>query len=272
MPNDLRLHANRLLRVPYVIGQMRTLWRGFAKWRYRGDWPRTAETDSVPPGPNELRAFFDARTEGQGIFKWDHYFEIYNRHFNKFQGRAVNVLEVGVYSGGSLEMWKHYFGSSARIYGVDIQPGCLAYEGEGVKVFIGDQGDRTFWRNFKQQVPLLDIVIDDGSHRPEHQIVTFEELLPHLRPGGVYLCEDICGVFNSFASYLYGFAHNLNASAQSQTGVDNTRAEVIGATPLQSEVGSIHLYPYISVIERNEKSVSEFVSLRRGNKWEPFLK
>src|SRR5438067_13766465 len=53
---------------------------------------------------NPLRQFFDARSEGRGIWKWLHYFDIYDRHFSRFRGEAVHVLEIGVYSGGSLEM------------------------------------------------------------------------------------------------------------------------------------------------------------------------
>ena len=54
-----------------------------------------------------------------------------------------------------------------------------------IKVFIGDQADRKFWSQFRREVPILDLVIDDGGHEPEQQIVSLEELLPHLRPGGV---------------------------------------------------------------------------------------
>jgi hypothetical protein len=111
--------------------------------------------------PNVLRTFFDNRTEGNGIWKWSHYFDIYDRHFAQFRGEEVHVLEIGVYSGGSLEMWRDYFGPKARIYGVDIEPACRAYESDSVKIFIGDQGDRQFWHEFRGKVPALDIVIDD---------------------------------------------------------------------------------------------------------------
>jgi len=56
------------------------------------------------------------------ITKWDHYFEIYDRHFKRYRDREVTVLEIGVSHGGSLQMWKHYFGSRARIFGIDINP------------------------------------------------------------------------------------------------------------------------------------------------------
>lgn len=105
------------------------------------------------------------------------------------------VLEIGVYSGGSLEMWRDYFGSEATIYGVDIEAACRTYESPGTHILIGDQADPSFWRRVLADgtLPPPDIVIDDGGHTPEQQRVTMEELLPRMRPGGVYLCEDIHG-------------------------------------------------------------------------------
>src|SRR4029077_12460269 len=110
---------------------------------------------------------------------------------------------------------KEYFGSGCRVYGVDIDEECMAYEDTGTKVFIGDQADRSFWATVRQTVPKIDILIDDGGHHPEQQRITLEEMLPHLRPGGVYLCEDIHvfhGVPNHFASYLQGLASSLHSA------------------------------------------------------------
>src|ERR1700674_1200085 len=70
-------------------------------------------------GVNPLRRYFDLHKEGRGILKWNHYFEIYHKHFERFVGKSVNVLEIGVFGGGSLDMWKRYFGSGCRLYGVD---------------------------------------------------------------------------------------------------------------------------------------------------------
>jgi SAM-dependent methyltransferase len=159
------------------------------------------ETQASPPldrDSNPLRDFFEARQQGRGIWKWRHYFDIYHRHLQRFRGSSVALLEIGVYSGGSLDMWRDYFGPQAQIYGVDIEPACRAYESENVKIFIGDQSDRAFWRAFRERVQTLDIVIDDGGHLAEQQIVSLEELLSFLRPGGVYICEDIHRAHNAF--------------------------------------------------------------------------
>jgi hypothetical protein len=213
------------------------------------------ETDTKS---NPLREFFEARTEGPGIWKWDHYFDIYDRHLNRFRGKDVHVLEIGIFSGGSLDMWRDYFGPKASIYGADIDPACKAHERNGVKVFIGDQGDPAFWRNFKREVPILDVVIDDGAHIADLQYVSTEELLPHLRRGGVFLCEDLHDGFNRYTSYVAGLTHKLNA-----TNADNS------CTPFQQDIASIHNYPFVTVIEKNSEPVPKYTVDRRGTVWQP---
>ena len=60
--------------------------------------------------------------------KWKHYFKIYERYFNKYRNKEVYFLEIGISSGGSLQIWKKYFGKNAKIYGVDIESECKKYE------------------------------------------------------------------------------------------------------------------------------------------------
>jgi hypothetical protein len=184
----------------------------------------------------------------------------------------VRVLEIGIYSGGSLDMWRDYFGPRAEIYGVDIEPACKAYERDGTRIFIGDQADQSFWQRFKRQVPVLDIVIDDGGHEPTQQIVTLEELLPHLRPGGVYLCEDIHGPFNRFSLYLSGLAQNLNSFVSASANMSEAEQRIVcPTTPFQQAVASVHLYPFVAVIKRNAHAFQEMRAPKRGTQWQPFL-
>src|SRR5262245_5732196 len=113
---------------------------------------------------------------GRAIHKRMHYFAIYTRHFQRFQSenQIPCVLEVGVKDGGSLEMWRHYFGPRATIIGVDIQEQCLELEKDGFEIMIGDQADRDFWSDFRARFPSVDILIDDGGHTMQQQRVTFE--------------------------------------------------------------------------------------------------
>jgi hypothetical protein len=273
---SLRRELKRLLDIaecfvnkPRLLNQLPNVRQGF---RHSENWKSSIPGDAAPllPGPdtaagssNPLRAFFESRKTGRGIWKWNHYFDAYHRHFGKFVGTNVNVLEIGVYSGGSLEMWRHYFGPGCHVYGVDIEKACKCYEDESTTIFIGDQGDRDFWKSFKGKTPPIDILIDDGGHRTEQQIVTLEEMLPHLRPGGVYLCEDVRGEHNGFSGYMQGIVANLNAFRGSGSEVSTTE--------IQAWIQSVHFYPYMTFIEKADRPVRQFIAPKHGTEWQPYL-
>jgi hypothetical protein len=242
-------------------------------YRFGSQFPAPLDRESIlpplDPGSNQLLTYFESHTTGPGIWKGRHYFDIYVRHLARFVGRPVHVVEIGVYSGGSLQMWRDYFGADSTIYGVDIEEACRAYEGEGVRIFVGNQADRGFWRRFKEKVPFVDVVIDDGGHAPEEMRVTFEELLPIVRPGGVYICEDIAttSTDNTFLAYLGGLAQHLIA----YSGIPPYEEGVASsASALQRHVESIHLYPFVAVIERTSDPVTRFSFPKHGSEWQPF--
>ncbi len=140
---------------------------------------------------NQFEEFFH-RNDHRPIHKSLKYFEIYERFFKRFKGERVRLLEIGVWLGGSLQMWKNYFGNSAKIYGIDINPDCKQYEEEQVKIFIGSQSDSKFLKTIISEVGGFDIVIDDGSHLMGDLSASFENLFGHLSEGGIYLVEDTC--------------------------------------------------------------------------------
>ena len=104
-------------------------------------------------GLRRVSAFWSARSEldriaathtGNVVNKWKHTFEICDRYFSRFRNRDIALLEIGVAGGGSLEIWRRYFGPKARIIGIDINPACTRFEAPGTKIFIGSQGERSF--------------------------------------------------------------------------------------------------------------------------------
>ncbi len=222
---------------------------------------------------NDLKNYFATNTKGPGLWKWQHYFEIYDRHFSRFRGNAPVIVEIGIFSGGSLPMWQSYFGEGAQIIGIDIEPACKAYEKDGVRVFIGDQADRDFWRRFREQIPHVDILIDDGGHEPEQQSVTLEEMLPHMAPGGVFLCEDIHGRHNAFWRMVLSMSDEMNSTdlpsfMEDPQGWAERRNQPMG--PFQKAVKSNSLHPFVAVIEKHGSEQTGLVSAKNGTEWQPF--
>lgn len=142
--------------------------------------------------------------QGRLIDRWEHYFSIYDRHLSKFQTQFCTLLEIGVSHGGSLQVWKDYL-PHADITGVDIDPRCQAFGATPNQVITADQGNP---ENMESIAGLWawDIVIDDGSHVPEHQAISFKALWPKLNPGGVYIIEDIHGVPPNLEADSKGFS------------------------------------------------------------------
>lgn len=201
---------------------------------------------------NDLeKIFYD--NKGAKIHKWKHYLEIYDRHFQKYRNKEIVILEIGVFQGGSLQMWKEYFGEKAKIYGVDINPDCKKLEKDGIEIFIGSQEDRKFLQKLKTLIPKVDILIEDGGHTMRQQIVTFEELYDHVKEDGIYLCEDLHTSYwedygggykcrGTFIEYSKNFIDYINAWHSKQKALrinDFTRSTF-----------ALHYYDSIIVLEK----------------------
>lgn len=148
----------------------------------------------------------------------------------------IRLLEIGVQTGVSIEAWERLF-PDGSIYAIDYdgrgsslsspnrgdQLYRLSPSGSSI-IYYGDQSDGAFLQDLVQDLrdrydsddsptPLLDVVIDDGSHVPTHQIFTFEQLWPHVAPGGLYLIEDIETSYWQQPVGLYGYSFDREPSA-----------------------------------------------------------
>ncbi|MDR5589692.1 class I SAM-dependent methyltransferase [Christiangramia sp. SM2212] len=214
---------------------------------------------------NSLQTYF-LNNQDNAIHKWLHYFDIYDLWFKKYKNKQIIILEIGVYQGGSLKMWREYFGENAKIYAIDINPDCKQFESPNTKIFIGSQEDRDFLREVRAQIPEIDILVDDGGHTMQQQIITFEELYPHLKFGGIYLCEDLHTSYwkiygggyqkpGTFIEFSKGLIDSLHAwhSKDPDLKVDSITSSAYG----------LHYYDSILVIEK--KKITPPKSEIRGN-------
>ena len=122
--------------------------------------------------------------------KWNNYFDIYNNLFKKFVNKKITFVEVGIGNGGSLFMWRKFFGKKAKIIGIELNPEAKKLEKFGFKISIGDQSDPHFWKSFYKKYGKVDILLDDGGHRNIQQITTFMESYSHVKPNGKIVVED----------------------------------------------------------------------------------
>jgi hypothetical protein len=200
---------------------------------------------------NPLEAYFRAN-DGPLIHKWLHYFDIYDRHFAPYRRRPVKVLEFGVSYGGSLRMWRDYFGRKARIVGVDIDPRCLVGAGHRIEVVIGDQDDRDFLTKVAEEHGPFDVVIEDGGHTMTQQINTFEVIWPHVRTGGVYLAEDLHTSY--WTNYGGGLREPASFIEYAKDLIDRQNAwhsrGQLKPDVYTKTIGGIHVYDSIIVFDK----------------------
>ena len=128
----------------------------------------------------------------RAVHKWHHHLPIYDRYFNHWRGKEVRFLEVGVDRGGSLDMWRKYFGEQAIIFGIDIDEDCRQLDGVSGTVRIGSQADEKFLEQVIEEMGgQVDIVLDDGSHNMSDIKITLEALFPKMSDSGIYMIEDL---------------------------------------------------------------------------------
>ena len=128
----------------------------------------------------------------------------YNHRFDKIRHDKLNILEIGVSTGLSLQMWCEYFPNS-KIIGVEIEKIDYQPANNRISILNGDATDSKTFNN----VDNLDIIIDDGSHVFTDQIFSFAILYHKLNRGGIYIIEDVRDIDN-----IGKFFKRLNAKAK----------------------------------------------------------
>ncbi|MFT3929029.1 MAG: hypothetical protein QM709_01925 [Spongiibacteraceae bacterium] len=203
-----------------------------------------------------------------GGHKWWHYFDAYERFLGEFKSKPIRFLEVGVYNGGSLAMWRQYLHKDSIIVGLDIDTKCAQYEDKSanVHVRIGDQSDKVFLAEVIKEFGPFDVILDDGSHICSHMIKTFEyAFLNGLTESGIYIAEDTHSNFwLSYRDQEYSFIdlckdlidishshyHNHD-NIYSFTLGSGHRLKSIDVPRIGAEIQEISFLDSIVVIKRN---------------------
>ena len=208
-------------------------------------------------GVNPLEEYF-RNNDSRLIHKWMHYFEVYHRHFERFRGRPVVVLEFGVNQGGSLEMWRDYFGPDAKIYGVDIDPRCRQFEDDNIRILIGDQADKEFLqrggrrdrstdrrRHRGRRAPDAPAEDDLPAHLPPHER---RRVLPH-RGHAHQLLAGYGGGFRRRGTFMQFAKHKID-----QLNAWHSKTEELQVDEFTRTTDSIHFYDSIVVFERGKRT------------------
>lgn len=201
--------------------------------------------------------------KGRIVHKWLQYPAVYEREFAQYRGTDVNFLEIGIFKGGSLELWREYFGGDAKIAGLDINPDCAGYVDAPNRAFIGSQADPAFLRSVIDEISAPDIILDDGSHIADHQMVTFQTLFPLLKTGGLYAIEDLHTAYWP-GFYKGGYKRSGTAIELAKTLVDDMHAwyHTNGCKLAdKSAIASVRFYDSIVVIEKGDVPMPQHIKV-----------
>ncbi|WP_341225345.1 class I SAM-dependent methyltransferase [uncultured Arcticibacterium sp.] len=210
---------------------------------------------------NSLRNLANIYNPSKG--KCYDFFTLYTKHLKKFKYKRFNLLEIGIggyesptSGGGSLRVWKKYF-RFGRIFGIDINDKS-PHEERRITTFKGSQSNTTFLSDVMNKIGAVDVIIDDGSHRSDDVITSFEFLFPFLSSGGVYVIEDtqtsywnVCGgSMHKDAKTTMNFFKNL------ADGLNHEEFPSPGyiASYFDLNIIAIHFYHNIIFIEKGENN------------------
>ena len=216
------------------------------------------------------RAFY--RTNGPQVFKWGHYLSLYDRHLSRIRSgkKPVRLLEIGVSKGGSLRLWREYFGQDAIIFGIDLDPRCAKLDGLSGRVRIGSQADGAFLKTVVAEMGGVDVVVDDGSHIAQHQIASFETLFSLLSDDGIYICEDLHASYWR-GKFMGGYRRRSTFMEFAKNIVDDMHADFHshgqGLKNAHRLIDGIHFYNSLVVIEKGPQDRPRSIRIGTENLW-----
>jgi len=203
--------------------------------------------------PDDTRfAQIFSQHSGRFVAKWDQYLPVYDDYIGgalEIFGPSLKLLEIGVFDGGSLELWRKYLGNDATIFGIDIDPRCASLFDPPNQVRIGSQDDPAFLDAIVDEMGGIQVVLDDGSHFGRHQEASFKHLFPKLPDGGLYIIEDLHAAY--WPLFEGGYRKAGTGIEMIKSLIDdmhhNYHDEKIG---FSRSIASLHVFDSITVIQK----------------------
>jgi hypothetical protein len=200
---------------------------------------------------------------------YHHYTQIYSQYFADLKQKPITFLEIGIFRGASVKFWEQYF-PNADLHFIDCTSEYLQYQSQRSKYHFMDQTNRKALQDLGKSVGGFDIILDDGGHTMQQQIISFQSLFPYVKSGGMYIIEDL---HTSYWSSYGGHGSIENPKSGQDTAIDfcknlvddlNFRGARSGCadpnkfpehlqsslTEYQAHIYSIHFYDSVCIIKK----------------------
>ncbi len=191
---------------------------------------------------------------------YHNYTEVYAQYFAPFKERPIKFLEIGIFQGNSVKLWESYF-AQADLHFIDITFAAVQYFSKRSHYHLANQENPLDLEIVAREAGgNFDIILDDGGHTMNMQIVSFQTLFPHLKSGGMYIIEDLHtsywpshggGGDKTTISFLKGLIDELNFVGNHTTRASHRNLEpslLNSLSQYQREIASIHFYDSLAII------------------------
>lgn len=207
---------------------------------------------------NLLSHLFTNHT-GKYSDKWSSYLDIYWNLLAPIRNNEIDVFEIGIQNGGSLEIWAKFFPNAKTLIGFDNDPKCkdLEFEDPRIKVFVDDAASVHAGDLVKQTSSNIGVIIDDGSHISKDIIRSFLIFFPQLKPGGIYVIEDLHASY--WSDWQGGISHPESSIQFLKLLADVVNFDHWGVNSMRNEL--FELIPATSGL-LDEKTFSDIESVQ----------
>jgi len=190
------------------------------------------------------------------------YMVAYEKEFNHLELSPISLLEIGVDHGQSMRMWQEYF-PLGDIVGIDIDSRCEVYRDTRISIEIGDSNDKNFINHVVTKYGKFDVIIDDGCHLWESQISSFNDLWDSVKPGGIYVVEDLHTSYwdgwgvgpQSFIEYTANIIDVVNDYGNSKDRHSNSAPQRVSppsnTNNMRNTIESVSFYKSIVFIKKS---------------------
>jgi len=187
-----------------------------------------------------------------------HFTPEYERHFKAIRNNPITLLEIGVGSGPSLQMWYKYF-PNATIHAIDVHNQSV-HNNDRVTTHVADQSKREDLKRVMDLVGPVDLIIDDGSHIIDHQQISLGFLYPYLKPGGQYWIEDLHTSDGSVwqGKDLYGYSTSFNEGESTVQVLEAYMETKVFNSPFLTQEENQYLTDHIGASEMIELPITMY--------------
>ncbi len=213
--------------------------------------------------PNEYQTL-DALALEAGADKssnYHNYTQVYYKYFAPLRAQPIKFLEIGIYKGNSVKLWENYF-PNAELHFIDITLDFVEYFSKRSQYHLGNQASPAdLSRIMRASGGEFDVILDDGGHHMDQQIMSFQVLFPHVKSGGMYIIEDLHTSYwegwnaarypISAVNFLKGLIDELNFVGQRTARASHLKIDpsIAGElNPYREQIESIHFYDSIAII------------------------